>query len=147
MNALSREYAEALIAVLLKAGASEISIERGSKHPRILYRLAGAMRYRSFPGTPSDSGAGIDKAVAELRREIGLTSRVKRVGARRQRRSISVDRAAQPLLPLPLTHQSDWHSDVARHPDLQRHHAVRLHWSWIDLWRSCMSAAGGESLL
>lgn len=139
-------FAEALTIVLTSAGATDITIQHGSKHPRLVYRLDGIERYRAFPGTPSDSVNGVAKAVAELKRELGLKSPVKRVGARRRRR------ASAPAVPdaqsvLPLTQLPDWRDDLSRHPDVQRHAAYRLHQAWLAFWRSCMRGAGRESLL
>ena len=73
---MTNPYIPALSAELERASIHDWTVERGGKHPRIVYMHEGRQRFYVFPGSPSDGQHGIRNAVADLRRHLGLSAPV-----------------------------------------------------------------------
>lgn len=145
MNSNSKRIAEALIAVLTKAGACDVQIVQGGKHPRVSYVWNGNSGFYVFSGTPSDSRRGTKNAVCELRKILGLTEPVKRIGARRSRKLHSDSRPVP--MPHTITPIPAWQDALIRHEFVRPLLGARIDEAWKRFWIDCMRAAGGESML
>ena len=130
---------------LRKSGATNVGVEHGKKHPRIIYMWHGRQSFYVIPGTPGDSLRGHKQAISDLRHILGIVKPVKRIGAKRARAPVKKSPGPSAECPL-LTTIPDWHDHlVARmQPEML---ATLADIAWRQFWRDCMKKAGGVSLL
>lgn len=72
-------------AFLRASGVDRIRIEKGGRHPKLVFMWQGREIKRVISATPSDARAPLN-AIADLRREMGLTAGGGAQGERREKR-------------------------------------------------------------
>lgn len=85
MNQRSKDFVRALE----RLGATEIRIVPGGKHPKVMFVFKGKSYWHIAPSGKSASRFWLDKAIADVRRQLGLNRRRRRPGQR-----VSVFRAS-----------------------------------------------------
>src|SRR6266851_8853082 len=78
------DHSKAMLSFLRSIGATNIHEEPGGKHLRLVFEYDGVERFHTI--TDSDAIFGPKKAVADLKRMLGLQANGKRIGERRCRR-------------------------------------------------------------
>jgi len=97
---------------LRSIGATNIRDKPGGKHLRLVFEYDGVERFHTI--TDSDAIFGPKKAVADLKRMLGLQANGKRIGERRCRRRRCPAAPAECPVITPL---HDWRDDL---PQLAR---------------------------
>lgn len=140
----TRSHIDEVVSWLKARGASEIGLEHHSKHPKILFTWREKQQFYVIAWTPGDRRRCVDQAISNLRHQMGIVQRVKRVGERRVRRS----RAPLIQVHLPtLSVGGDGMQAILHHPVAHGHLPEILDLAWKDWWRARMRAAGMESRL
>jgi hypothetical protein len=67
-----RPHLRAVIKFLRQAGAHNVRIEYGSKHPRCYYSWLNKETFYVLPNSPGDAYHGQRNAISDLRRRLGL---------------------------------------------------------------------------
>jgi hypothetical protein len=70
-----RPHLRAVIKFLRQAGAHNVRIEYGSKHPRCYYSWLNKETFYVLPNSPGDAYHGQRNAISDLRRKLGLQRR------------------------------------------------------------------------
>ena len=142
------EHHRKIIAFLRSVGAEDphMAPARGRGHPRVIWQWLGREFYHPVSASPGDNLWSTDKAIADIRRKIGLVSHTKRIGQRRQVRRTSVITEV-PRLIIAAPCLADWHASLSEHPASIASIPARLDQAWLAWWRKLMRDAGGESRL
>jgi hypothetical protein len=143
------EHHRKIIAFLRSVGAEEphMAPPRGrGGHPRVVWLWQGREFYHAVSASPGDTIWSTDKAIADIRRKIGLVSHTKRIGQRRRARRTPVT-AEVPRLLMAAPCLADWHASLSEHPASTASLPARLDHAWIAWWRKLMRDVGGESRL
>lgn len=135
-------YMKAAVATLEAAGATDIELVKGGKHPRLYFSHQGKRRFYVLPGSPGDSRSGLDNCLSDLRRMLGVTKARERSAMPRRRRSTAKGTPSE--CPALTVAQSPWLA-LTIHPAVstaQRRQLVDD--AWRRWWRACMKAATGR---
>jgi hypothetical protein len=143
------EHHRKIIAYLHSVGAEDphMAPPRGRGHPRVVWLLDGRQFYHPVSASPGDNLWSTDKAIADIRRKIGLVHHSKRVGQRRPGRRPSIGIAAPQLIQAAAPCLADWHTSLSEHPASIASIRARLDQAWLAWWRKLMRDVGGESRL
>jgi hypothetical protein len=64
-------HIRAVIKFLRQAGAQNVRMEHGGKHPRCYYKWLGKESFYVLPSSPGDTFRCQHKAISDLRRKLG----------------------------------------------------------------------------
>ena len=67
-----RSHLRVVIKFLRQAGAHNVRIEYGSKHPRCCYSWLNKETFYVLPNSPGDAYRGQRNAISDLRRRLGI---------------------------------------------------------------------------
>lgn len=112
-----QKHIEPIADFLRNAGAEQIHLEHGGKHPRLVYTWQGRERFYVVPVSPGDTYRGTKNAISDLRHALGLTGTEKRVGARRTHKQTTRFGETRPE-PQPVEFAPDWRERLTSHPAL-----------------------------
>lgn len=134
-------YMKAAAATLEAAGAINIELVKGKKHPRLYFTHQGQRRFYVLPGSPGDSRRGLDNCLTDLRQMLGVkNSRPKSAVPRRHRATAKTPPAACPAITVA---PSPWLA-LTVHPAVSAAQRQQLiDDAWRRFWRACMLHATG----
>ena len=138
------EQAKAVIAELAKHGIKgELRMQRRG-HPRVYFMVDGKERFYVVPGSGSDSRRGVENALADIRRMIGVTA------ARKKSTRVRAHRPKAPAVvpPAPVITVKPDPFRVLVGTQLMRD-ALRLQAdrAWRSLWAdACLRTCGATSI-
>jgi hypothetical protein len=143
------EHHRKIIAFLHSVGAEDphMAPPRGRGHPRVVWLLDGRQFYHPVSASPGDNLWSTDKAIADIRRKIGLVQHSKRVGQRRPARRNIDQRPDTRLIPATAPCLADWHTTLSQHPASVASLPALLDQAYLAWWRQLMRDVGGESRL
>lgn len=106
----AREIQDVLTGELERRGIDDWAVNRGGKHPYLVFFRDGKRHRFTFPGTPSDSRYAIHNSLGDLRRILGREEPTDRrvVPRKRARRVPSKKAQIQFPVGLLLTPGKDW---------------------------------------
>jgi|SRR6185312_6339017 len=141
-----REQHRIVLDFLRDQGATDVRLEQPKRgHPRAVYVWKGREQFYVLPGTPGDTINGAKNSLTDLKRLLGLTKRHKTTGKRRTARN-----HAKPLPPPPPSEVTVFRDPtlvLLNHPTIKAELPARVDRLWLEFWRECMKASGGESVL
>lgn len=129
-----REFHRDIMDWLRDHGATEINYVQTNNHPRITFQHGGREWFYVVPGTPGDHYRAVKNSVTDIRRMLGLTPTIKRVGQRRQHKERN--RVDLPELPA-ITPGKNWQAALLCHPTVNLNE--KLDAAFLRLWRHCMN--------
>lgn len=141
------EYVDRVLAYLHSVGATEIRIEHGGKHHRVVFSWKGQEMFHILAGSTGDTLRGFKKAISDLRHMLGLVAPTKRVGARRSRKRRAAVSKATALPVLAKAPPQNWHDDLTAHPILVARLPQRATAAWTAWWVEFTAQRGWESRL
>lgn len=100
----------AMLSYLRSIGARNIRVEPGGKHNRLVFEYRGVEHFHIIAGSPGDSVYSAKRAVADLKRMLGLRAQ-RCIGKHRRRRARM--RQAPPAECPALTALPDWRERLA----------------------------------
>ena len=126
----------AIVDFLREIGADKIAIESGGKHPHVTFLYGGDFWRQVVASSPTNRDATIADANRQIRRDLGLVEREKRIGHRRPKRARQQAPLAAPaLVSMP---QPDWRTGILAHPAATPSLATLLDAAWWRWWRGIL---------
>lgn len=140
-----REQHRIVTDFLRSAGAELVRMERGGKHPRVVYVWKGKEQFYVLPGTPGDSVHGAKNSIGDLRCILGLTRAEKTVGERRQRKT--KPRKKRAVLRVEPIVFGEPKNVLLAHPIVTDLLPEMADHAWLLFWKGVVESRGGTSLL